>query len=219
MRQRYWWQPVWRYEGSTEMGGINLLPWREERRKRQQRNFALLTGAALAATALALVVVHLEINRRIEFQQQRNQLLTGELALLDQKIKEIQDLEKQKKSLIARMDVIQQLQISRPEAVHLFDELARTVPEGLRLVDLAQNDRTIAVNGVAQSNARVSVYMRNLDQSPWFQEPALQVIEAKPQTGDKKDRQVSRFSLQFKQTDKTAIEADQAKPPIRPAKR
>ena len=201
------------------MGGINLLPWREERRKRQQRNFALMTGAGLAATALALVVVHLEINRRIEFQQQRNQLLTGELALLDQKIKEIQDLEKQKKSLIARMDVIQQLQISRPEAVHLFDELARTVPEGLRLVDLSQNDRTIAVNGVAQSNARVSVYMRNLDQSPWFQEPALQVIEAKPPIGDKKDRQVSRFSLQFKQTDKTAFEGDQAKPPIRPAKR
>ena len=195
------------------MGGINLLPWREERRKRQQRNFALLTVAALAATALAMLVLHMEINRRIEFQQQRNQLLTGELALLDQKIKEIQELEKQKKSLIARMDVIQQLQISRPEAVHLFDELARTIPEGLRLVDLAQNDRTIAVNGVAQSNARVSVYMRNLDQSPWFQEPALQVIEAKPSGGDKKDRQLSRFSLQFKQTDKTAAaEADPRKP-------
>ena len=200
------------------MGGINLLPWREERRKRQQRNFALLTGAALAATALAMLVLHMEINRRIEFQQQRNQLLTSELALLDQKIKEIQELEKQKKSLIARMDVIQQLQISRPEAVHLFDELARTIPEGLRLVDLAQNDRTIAVNGVAQSNARVSVYMRNLDQSPWFQEPALQVIEAKPSGADKKDRQLSRFSLQFKQTDKTAVEADPRKP-AGPAKR
>ena len=161
----------------------------------------------------------MEINRRIEFQQQRNQLLTGELALLDQKIKEIQELEKQKKSLIARMDVIQQLQISRPEAVHLFDELARTIPEGLRLVDLAQNDRTIAVNGVAQSNARVSVYMRNLDQSPWFQEPALQVIEAKPSGGDKTDRQLSRFSLQFKQTDKTAAETDPRKPPAGPAKR
>ena len=201
------------------MGGINLLPWREERRKRQQRNFALLTGAALAVTALAMLVLHMEINRRIEYQQQRNQLLTGELALLDQKIKEIQELEKQKKSLIARMDVIQQLQISRPEAVHLFDELARTIPEGLRLVDLTQNDRTIAVNGVAQSNARVSVYMRNLDQSPWFQEPALQVIEAKPAGGDKKERQLSRFSLQFKQTDKTAAETDPRKPPAGPAKR
>lgn len=188
------------------MTGINLLPWRQERRKRQQRQFAVVTGGALAATALALMLVHANINQRIEFQQQRNRFLTGEIAALDNKIKEIQELEKQKKSLIARMEVIQKLQVSRPEVVHLFDELARTVPEGVQLVDLTQTDRLIAINGIAQSNARVSVYMRNLDLSPWFQEPSLLVIESSAAGKDRQGRHMSRFTLQVTQTEETVGE-------------
>ncbi|MFM2004488.1 MAG: hypothetical protein RLZZ09_143 [Pseudomonadota bacterium] len=193
------------------MVNINLLPWRESRRKQQQRNFATLTLGVLAIMALVMVLVHMEFGRRIEYQQQRNQFLTGEITVLDQKIKEIQELEKKKKNLIARMDVIQQLQVSRPEVVHLFDELGKTIPEGVQISDLTQSDRSIAINGVAQSNARVSVYMRNLDQSAWFQEPSLQIIESQTESREKKGRQMSRFALQFRQTGETA-EAAQAKP-------
>lgn len=189
------------------MTGINLLPWRQERRQRQQRQFAVVTGGALATTALVLMLVHANISQRIEFQQERNRFLTGEIATLDHKIKEIQELEKQKKSLIARMEVIQKLQVSRPEVVHLFDELARTVPEGVQLLDLSQAYRLIAINGIAQSNARVSVYMRNLDLSPWFQEPSLLVIESSPAGKDKQGRQMSRFSLQVIQTEESSGES------------
>ncbi len=179
---------------------INLLPWREARRRQQQRNFATFTGIALALAALAMFLVRTEFSHRIEYQQQRNQFLTSELAVLDQKIKEIQELEKKKKNLIARMDVIQQLQVSRPEVVHLFDELARTIPDGVQIIDLTQTDKSIAINGVAQSNARVSVYMRNLDLSPWFHEPSLEIIESQSESKDKKGKQMSRFSLKAKQT-------------------
>lgn len=193
------------------MVSINLLPWREARRKQQQRNFATLTLGALSIMALIMVMVRMEFSRRIDYQQQRNQLLTSELAVLDQKIKEIQELEKKKKNLIARMNVIQQLQVSRPEVVHLFDELGKTIPEGVQISDLTQSDRSIAINGVAQSNARVSVYMRNLDQSAWFQEPSLQIIESQAENKDKKGRQMSRFALKFRQTGETA-DAAEAKP-------
>lgn len=183
------------------MGMINLLPWREERRKRRQRQFGMAAVAALLATALLMLLVHVGIAGRIEHQRARNQFIGGEIAILERKIKEILELEKSKKNLIARMDVIQKLQVSRPEAVHLFDELARTVPEGLQLLDVTQADRVLAINGIAQSNARVSVYMRNLDLSPWFEQPSLLVIESKPGAADRKDRQMSRFSLKVRQSE------------------
>jgi type IV pilus assembly protein PilN len=194
------------------MANINLLPWRQARRKRQQRDFAVLTSGALVITALLMVMVHANIGQRIEYQQQRNQFLTSEIAVLDQKIKEIQELEKQKKSLIARMGVIQKLQTSRPEAVHLFDELARTIPEGVQLMDLTQTDRALTLNGIAQSNARVSVYMRNLELSPWLQEPSLLVIESRPDGKEKKDRQMSRFSLKVTQSDDSPKDAAKSRP-------
>jgi type IV pilus assembly protein PilN len=190
---------------------INLLPWREARRKQQQRHFAALALGVMASTALAMILVHMELSRRIDYQQQRNQFLTSELAILDQKIKEIQALEKNKKNLIARMDVIQQLQVSRPEVVHLFDELGKTIPEGVQISDLMQSDRLIAINGVAQSNARVSVFMRNLDQSIWFQEPSLQIIESVIESKDKNGRQMIHFALKFRQTGETA-EGSEVKP-------
>jgi type IV pilus assembly protein PilN len=181
------------------MTGINLLPWRAERRKQKQQEFFSITALALLATVAVMMFIHYQISRMIEYQNQRNQYLRSEVALLDQKIKEIQDLEAKKKRLIAKMEIIQQLQLNRPEIVHLFDELARTIPEGVLLIDLAQTDNILLINGIAQSNARVSGYMRNLESSPWLQDPILNVIEAKQEGKDKKEPQGAKFTLQVKQ--------------------
>jgi type IV pilus assembly protein PilN len=182
------------------MPSVNLLPWRVTRRKRRQRVFYILIGAAVASTLLLMTIMHIGIARQIEYQQQRNQLLKHEIALLDQKITEIQALDKKKKHLLARMAVIQRLQASRPELVHILDALARAVPEGVQLNDLTQMDRLFTINGLAESNARVSLFMRNLDVSPWFQEPMLQVIELNPDDQGKNIRQASKFSLRVGQS-------------------
>lgn len=181
------------------MAGINLLPWRAERRKQRQQEFFSLTVLAVLATVAVMLLVHFYISQMIEYQNQRNRYLQSEVAVLDQKIKEIQDLDAKKKRLIAKMEIIQQLQLNRPEIVHLFDELARTIPDGVVLLDLAQTDNNLLINGVAQSNARVSGYMRNLESSPWLQDPILNVIEAKQGARDNKEPQGAKFTLQVKQ--------------------
>jgi type IV pilus assembly protein PilN len=190
------------------MAGINLLPWRAERRKQKQKEFFTITALALGLSAAALAFVHMQIDAMINYQNQRNKYLESEVALFDKKIKEIEELEAKKKRLISKMEVIQQLQTSRPEVVHLFDELARTIPDGVHLVDLTQIDKNLVMNGVAQSNARVSAYMRNLGSSPWLQDPMLNVIESKPEGKDKslpREQRGSKFTLQVKQAgDKTA---------------
>lgn len=190
------------------MAGINLLPWRAERRKQKQKEFFTVTALTLGLSAAALAFVHMQIDAMINYQNQRNKYLESEVALFDKKIKEIEELEAKKKRLISKMEVIQQLQTSRPEVVHLFDELARTIPDGVHLVDLTQMDKNIVMNGIAQSNARVSAYMRNLGSSPWLQDPMLNVIESKPEGKDKnvpREQRGSKFTLQVKQAgDKTA---------------
>lgn len=183
------------------MAGINLLPWRKERRRRQLRNFWGLMLACVVMTALFMLLVHIQIARQTDDQRQRNQYLNDELALLDQKFSQIKDLEKKKKNLIARMDVILKLQVSRPEVVHLFDEIVKTVPPGVQIMDLVQSDRLISINGIADSNTRVSNYLRNLDESRWFQHPSLRVIESGATAPDKTARRLSKFSVQVKQTD------------------
>ncbi len=179
------------------MAGINLLPWRAERRKQKRQEFFSIAALALLFTVGVLMLIHFRISRMIEYQNQRNQYLQSEVALLDKKIKEIQDLEAKKKRLVAKMEVIQQLQHNRPEAVHLFDELARTLPQGIVLLDLAQTDNLLVINGMAQSNARISGYMRNLESSPWLQDPILNVIEAKKE--NKEQKEGAKFTLQVKQ--------------------
>lgn len=184
-------------EALTDMAGINLLPWRAERRKQKRQEFFSIAALALLFTVGVLMLIHFRISRMIEYQNQRNQYLQSEVALLDKKIKEIQDLEAKKKRLVAKMEVIQQLQHNRPEAVHLFDELARTLPQGIVLLDLAQTDNLLVINGMAQSNARISGYMRNLESSPWLQDPILNVIEAKKE--NKEQKEGAKFTLQVKQ--------------------
>jgi type IV pilus assembly protein PilN len=182
------------------MAGINLLPWRAQRRKQKQQEFFSVTALCLLLSAALLALMHVWISGLIEYQNQRNEYLKSEVSVLEQKIKEIEELDAKKKRLVAKMDVIQQLQLSRPEIVHLFDALSRTMPDGVTLLDLSQTDRSLVINGIAQSNARVSAYMRNIELSPWLMDPVLTVIEVKTETKDKQEGRGSKFTLQVKQS-------------------
>ena len=161
---------------------INLLPWREAERARNKRNFVVNAVTAVALTGFLGVAGHLYIEALISYQDARNAFLTQAIKQLDQQIKEIKDLEDTKARLIARMSVIQQLQGSRPEAVHLMDELVNTLPDGVYLTSVQQGGRSIALKGRAQSNARVSGLMRNIDASSWIESPNLTVVENKERT-------------------------------------
>ena len=161
------------------MARINLLPWRTERRKLRQKEFLGMLGLAAAFALLISFLIVMYFSGQLEGQQNRNNYLREQIVLVDQKILEIEELDKKKSNLLARKQVIEQLQASRSEMVHLFDELVRTIPEGVRLSSIKQNGQTLTLQGLAQSNARVSSYMRNLDESDWMSNPDLTVIETK----------------------------------------
>jgi type IV pilus assembly protein PilN len=199
------------------MARINLLPWREAERRQRQRDFLGTTAAFLALAAVLALAVHVQAERMIDWQQGRNQFLQKEIAALDIKIKKIKDLEATKAKLITRMSIIQELQESRPEVVHLFDELVTTVPDGVYLTRVEQTGRSVIVEGQAQSNARVSSLMRNIEASSWLSSPILLLIENKDQTGTG----LSRFRMRFDQGKTRSAEeavAAKAKPPARQAK-
>lgn len=173
---------------------INLLDWRAERRARRERQFkTLLLFAVLAAIATSLLG-YLAADSALSHQQHRNDYLRAQIAEVDQKIKEIQELEKVKRNLLARMHVIEQLQASRSATVHFFDELVNTVPDGVNLTSVRQTAAGVVIEGVAESNARVSTYMKNLDASQWFRDPQLIVIK----TAEKNSQRTSEFTLQVK---------------------
>lgn len=159
------------------MAHINLLPWREELREERQKQFyvALLAGLVFAAVVLYLVMTYAD--SLIEEQNQRNAFLQQEISKVDRKIREIQDLEKQRERLLARMQVIQELQESRPKIVKVFDSLPRVVPEGVNMQKVNRKGNLINFDGVAQSNARVSVFMQQVDQNEEFGESRLKVIK------------------------------------------
>lgn len=161
------------------MAKINLLPWRLERRKQRQKEFYTMLGATAFAALLVAFGVVKYFDSLIENQNGRNQYLTAEIAALDVKIKEIEELDKKKAGLLARKQVIEQLQASRSQMVHLFDELVRTIPDGVRLASIKQNGNILTLEGLTQSNARVSSYMRALEGSGWMRSPDLSIIEAK----------------------------------------
>ena len=161
------------------MAKINLLPWREELRAEQTRQFVTMLGLFAFMTVTIVAAVHLNIARQINHQQFRNGTLTKEIAQLDLALKEIDTLEETKQKLLSRMEVIQSLQHQRPQIVHLFDEFVRTVPEGIYLTSIKQSGKALTINGVAESNGRVSAYMRNIDSSDWMATPKLTVIETK----------------------------------------
>jgi len=161
------------------MPRINLLPWRDSLRKQKRQEFILSIGAAIATAALVTLVGRWQMSAAIEHQNGRNQILNDEIAQLDKQIQEIVGLENQKRKLLARMEIIETLQRSRPEIVHIFDEIVRTLPEGVYLTYLKQSGTRIEIRGVAQSSTRVSAFMRNIDNSQWLSDPSLQVVETK----------------------------------------
>lgn len=168
---------------------INLLPWRAERRNQRKREFfMLLTAAGVVGLLLVLAGIGF-YSARIDNQQARNSYLRAEIAKLEEQIKEIERLEERRRQLIARKDVIERLQANRSQMVHLFDELVRTIPEGVRLTAIKQAGDLLTLEGLAQSQARVSTYMRRLDSSDWLTLPDLSIIEAKGED------QSSRFAF------------------------
>jgi type IV pilus assembly protein PilN len=161
------------------MPRINLLPWRAEERKKRQREFAFAAIGALVAGGAVTLLLSLIMSGRIEQQNEKNQVLKDEIVKLDKQITEILGLENQKQRLIARMEIIQKLQRSRPEVVHLFDQLVKTLPDGVYLTSVKQAEKRLELKGLAQSSTRVSAFMRNIDDSEWLDKPELEVVEVK----------------------------------------
>ena len=177
------------------MARINLLPWREELRKQKQKDFLGLVGLAIIVGALILELMHIYYAQLIDQQKERNKFLEDQIALLDKRIKEIKELEKEKHRLLDRMRAIEQLQSNRPLIVRFFDELIDSLPDGVSVTTLKQAGEVITIQGVAQSNARVSSFMRNLEKSDWLKDPKLDVIQSQDRSGIR----VSNFTLKFTQ--------------------
>lgn len=160
------------------MPRINLLPHREQARKVRRREFMIGAGGAVVLAIIVSGVGKVVYQTWIDAQIEKNNILKKEIVQLDSEIADIQDLEARKQRLVARMDIIEKLQRKRPEIVHQFDELVRTVPDGVYLTGIKQNGKKLEIHGVAQSSTRVSTFMRNIDASTWMDNPELQVVEA-----------------------------------------
>lgn len=161
------------------MARINLLPWRAERRKQRQKEFAAMVGAsAVLAVVLAFLLVSY-YNGQISGQEARNTFLREQIAQVDKQIDEIKALDEKKSKLLARKEVIEQLQANRSKMVHLFDSLVRTIPDGVVLTSVKQEGDKLTLIGRSQSSARVSDYMRMLETAGWMTKPELSIIEAR----------------------------------------
>ena len=181
------------------MPRVNLLGWREADRKRRRQEFMFSIVAAIGSAALVTLAGRGLMSSAISHQEARNQALQTQIEALEKQIEEINGLEKQKQALIARMEIIETLQRSRPEIVHVFDELVRVLPEGVYLTYLKQSGPRIEMRGIAQSSTRVSTFMRNIDSSEWLADPSLQVVETKGRD-DGRGAQFTLFATQRKQT-------------------
>ena len=184
---------------------INLLPWREERRQEQKKQFVMMALMTCILSAAIVGLIHFQMQAKIDYQLSRNRFMSNEIVKVDEEIKEISELQKVRRSLIERMEVIQDLQGSRPSIVHLFSEIVSTVPNGVYLKTLSQTGGNLLVNGEAESNARVSTYMRNLSSSEWLKDPNLTVIEIE----DKTVNRISTFTLTVKQTSPNATSEEE----------
>jgi type IV pilus assembly protein PilN len=185
------------------MAHINLLPWREDLRKQKQKEFISTASISAVLAGMLVLVAHLYVNGKIEYQTQRNNYIQTEIDILNTRIGRIKELESMKQGLLARMNVIQDLQSSRPESVHLMDELVRSLPDGVFLNLFKQRSKDLTMEGVAQSNARVSDYMRNIDTSEWFSDPHLDLIR----TTENNRRRIANFTLRGEQRARAMNEA------------
>ncbi|MCK5696697.1 MAG: PilN domain-containing protein [Gammaproteobacteria bacterium] len=177
------------------MAKINLLNWREEKRKLIEQQFYVMLALAALLGAGVVFAVQTQLDLMIEHQESRNEYVKSEIKKVEKAIAEIKVLEKKKAALLSRMNVIQSLQSDRSDSVHLLDELVKVIPEGVHLTSFKQKKKSLNFIGIAQSNARVSAYMRNIERAEWLSSPSLKVIES-----NKKNVQgYSRFTLTSEQ--------------------
>ena len=160
------------------MAKINLLPWREELRVEKKRQFVGILGLSMIVGLLVSVLVHMSFESQISAQQGRNSYLSSEISLLDTKIKEIEQLERQREELLNRMQIVQSLQQSRPLVVRLFDELVRQIPTGVYLTKFTRKGLKLALSGKSESTPRISAFMRNIEKSQWIGKPDVSGIKA-----------------------------------------
>ena len=185
------------------MPRINLLPWREGQRKERKLAFTVALGIAAAAAGLTTFVAYIAFDSMIDGQEHRNEKLRAEIKQVDKQIEEINNLESAKQKFIARMHIIEELQRSRPEIVHVFDEIVRTLPDGVYLTAVKQTDTKLKFDGVAQSSTRVSSFMRNIDGSDWMKNPDLEVVQTNQGNGPG-----SNFTLTAEEVQPTAASPD-----------
>ncbi len=184
------------------MARINLLPWREEKRKQREKNFYTALIFSVVAAVSIVFAASVQIDTMINDQNSRNNYLTTEIKKVEKSIAEIKELQKKKKSLLERMKVIQKFQTNRSDSVRLLDEVAKVLPEGVHLTSYKQNKKNQKFSGVAQSNARVSAFMRNIARSEWIEAPDLNVIKAKGRAkGDRYRYSTFELSAVKKTTD------------------
>jgi type IV pilus assembly protein PilN len=188
------------------MARINLLPWRAERRKQREREFYMMLVATAAAAVLVFFCASYWMGMRIDNQNERNAYLTQQITLLDKDIETIKNLEKVRSQLLARKEIIEDLQSNRSQMVHLFDQLSRTIPEGTRLTSLKQSGDNLTLEGVAESSTRVATYMRSLENSPYLGKADLAKIESKEGTPGVDPKMPYVFSLSV--TTKKTTEAE-----------
>lgn len=200
------------------MPHINLLPWRDTLKKEREIRFAVICGTSLACAGLVWLGVHFHMEGLISYQESRNNFLKAEIKKVEEDIKAIEELQKKKERLVERLNVIQKLQTNRPQTVHLFDELVRQVPDGVYFTNMKQEKDKVILEGVAQSDARVSSLMINIDKSQWLKEPKIQIIKSGPeQPGDAKvQRSISTFKLEVTQTAPKIEEETKAKAADKP---
>ena len=187
---------------------INLLPHRAEKRRARQMQFYALAGFAFVLGALVIGLVHAAISSQIDYQGRRNQYLTEEIAVLDKQIAEIKILKAEIAILLERKTVVENLQSTRSDAVHLLDQMLRILPEGVYLKSIKQTGNKINLVGFTQSNARVSTLMRSIDSSPWLDSATLIQVQATTTAGTR----LSEFSLNFNLTQQTPVAPAVAKP-------
>jgi type IV pilus assembly protein PilN len=187
------------------MARINLLPHREERRQRARQHFYVLAGGTAILGAVIVFAMHTFYAAKIERQDDRNRFLKGEISKLDKEIAEINKLKGEIQALLARKQIVETLQADRAQTVHLLDQLVKQMPEGVYLRSISQKGLRVNLIGYAQSNARVSTLMRNIESSPWLEQPVL--VEVKAANVEKK--RVSEFTL-FLSLKRSAAEAEKA---------
>ncbi|MEX3775095.1 PilN domain-containing protein [Pseudomonas sp. MYb118] len=188
------------------MARINLLPWREELRDHRRKRFLLALAGVLVGSIGAVLIACQAITGAIDRQVARNDYISQQIVGVDERIKQISDLKARRQQLLERMRIIQDLQGNRPISGRIFDQLARTLPDGVYFTEVKMEGKTLSIVGAAESNNRVSDLMRNLDASDWFDAPTL--TEVKATTAGQLD-QANVFQLTVRQTQPAAAEAVQ----------